>query len=527
MKLLPIIILLYLNPLFSQGFEKNIIINDNTTNESASYVEDYDGHLYIYLSGGCIYPDDTIACSAISKYDYEGEEIWTHIIDDYWLPRDRAFTIQNDTIYTVCKKAIGELPGNAWDYFKLYSLNTNGEKIEEITMPLDSNLYFGNIVHSVTMYHDTIFFAAQGLTQMSQLPAQIYGITKSGEQIFDLYWYPFDSGFRRFTISDFIVHPINQKLHFVTFEKNGIDDIRARRALYSINTFTGEVDSIFQTSNSETETLIARSRFKFNNNGDFIYYDDGDQREKNIFSLQYFQPLANLNWQHTFDNTMYQDFHDISEYEPLDLQVASNGDVYLSGLKEWIILSDSTWYRDNSFIAKFNSNGVLLWEKLITELSIDGVYNNKWQIILSSTILDDNSIIGVGESFEVREEGDIIDGWLIKLNEHGCFGNETDCGYMLTIDNTTSINEQRIKSLALEIYPNPTTNKAMVILPEGQIGTLSVLSMQGELIKLIKLDTYQQQFQVDVTELNSGNYILTFQPDDDPLSFYNSLLSVG
>ena len=527
-QLLPIFLLLS-QSIFSQGFERNISIGDQSLSEWARYVEDYNGHLYIYMTGACLEGADTFACSSIAKYDYEGEQIWSHIIENYRLPLDRSFAIENDTIYTIGKSTTADNE----NFHNIYSLDLNGEKINEIFLPLDTLNFKDLILHSVKIFDGRLLLAGKGLTPNNNRPGILYGFDKSGSEFYEHQWYPNDDGFDEYTISDLIINPINATLNLVLFEYNSSNsgNLKARRSLYKLDLESGEVDSIYQTNNPKTIKQSHFNRFKFSSDGDIIYWDDDEISLSSgdiHLSKRKLDSNTVLVWDYLLSDDDYSADHDMAKYLAVDLTIGSQDESYISGDKDWFRFADEEWHRSCAFVSKMNKHGEFQWERLITEYSDGSILPNKSQAIFSGVELSDKSFVAVGFTIDYFENQNTTqESWFLKLNEHGCFGDEIDCGYMLFIENSTSTSEPALISKQLLFSPNPSSNLVNVIIPHEETGVLNVLDIFGNLVDSYTISHSSEKFTINVSTLNSGRYILSFTPYQNKNYLYNSLLIVA
>lgn len=516
------------NNMYAQGYEMDIFIGENTLNEAAYFVKDYKGSLYIHSAGGCIVDNDTSACSAIAKYDYEGNEIWTHVLSNHWLPQERSFDIVNDTIYTVGKNAIGDEE----KYYNFYLLDTFGQFITNTFLPLDTLKYEDVILRSIIEYDDHIFLAASALTPENRLPGAIIVFDKQGQQVQELYWFPENDGFNQYIIFDMVIHPINQMLHFVVFEKDGNSsgDIRARRSLYMYDYKEDHVDAIFQTMNEESAGILKRSRYRFTEEGDIVYWDDDNESipGKDIYIAQRNYELAangEVIWDYLLLDDDHPELYDMSLAAATDLITSKNGDVYLTGEKDWFLWSDSLWRRANCYIVKFNKSGELLWERLIYEKST-GVLPTNIQYLSSIVELNDQSLVGVGPSNDWQQENSQTNGWLVRLNEFGCFGDDQDCPYLLEAKDLVSTVDHISESIPLKYYPNPASEYCTVIIPENKSGILRLITTEGKIVKEFTIKNGDNEKVVNLTGLRQGGYVLLFTPEDNIDMMYNSFLIV-
>ncbi len=62
--------------------------------------------------------------------------------------------------------------------------------------------------------------------------------------------------------------------------------------------------------------------------------------------------------------------------------------------------------------------------------------------------------------------------------------------------------------MKLKVYPNPTSGLIYVERPGMEFSSINIISVTGKVVKTVEFST--ELTQVDLSELNKGLYIITF-----------------
>ena len=115
---------------------------------------------------------------------------------------------------------------------------------------------------------------------------------------------------------------------------------------------------------------------------------------------------------------------------------------------------------DGSFIARFNTEGELLWRHFVIPRKKNGHIRRNYIYDIQET--SDGSIITGGEIERDDDKTDprfTTDAWLMRLSPNGCLTD--DCSHIAKYFNfpdTTSSTDDRIPAESLTLYPNPGTS---------------------------------------------------------------------
>ena len=95
--------------------------------------------------------------------------------------------------------------------------------------------------------------------------------------------------------------------------------------------------------------------------------------------------------------------------------------------------------------------------------------------------------------------------WLFELNEHGCFGDYTDCGELLSVATEEVAIPDQQRPI---IVPNPTSRYVQVSMPYDQsLVSIALHTVHGERLPVTMSDTGQ----VDLGSAPPGVYLLTLR----------------
>ena len=158
-----------------------------------------------------------------------------------------------------------------------------------------------------------------------------------------------------------------------------------------------------------------------------------------------------------------------------------------------------TWIDDDAdlhygWIIKMSNEGDVIWSKkyLHPSLSDPGLFHDINDIIE----LDNGDIIALGL---IREPGKVNRIWSMKVNEHGCFGEEICADELITsIDEKININQNRN---GIQLYPNPASHAVRIsALEEQTIVKIKVVALDGN-------STFEKCIDSNEYSLNIENFV--------------------
>jgi len=201
-------------------------------------------------------------------------------------------------------------------------------------------------------------------------------------------------------------------------------------------------------------------------------------------------------------------------YKVLDVEVANNGDVLVSG--EASYLHQESGVVCGSFLGRLSSEGELLWFKLLSNVSDENDIDDdsfRKSYLLEIKELPNGNIAGTGATIKFLEAGGVNQElWLLSIDENGCiegFDCDDDIYVLNTGDSFPTITST--KELA-EIdgnifYPNPVAD-ILHLKMEGNF-EYQIFNLQSQ-IKAIG----NNEKEVDISHLPAGIYLLQIKQDD-------------
>jgi hypothetical protein len=178
------------------------------------------------------------------------------------------------------------------------------------------------------------------------------------------------------------------------------------------------------------------------------------------------------------------------------LAVDNSGNSYLTGDFESATLNFGSYTltnTDNSentydlFLTKYDANGNLSWAKSAGGTDDDGA--NAVAVDLSGNTYIAGWFYSPSLSF----------GYADLLNTNG----SSDDIFLAKSGAAAGINELK-SSLSIEVYPNPATNNIIVEVPQGS--EIEILNIQGQMINSVETNT--NKVNIDISSFPKGMYIL-------------------
>lgn len=157
------------------------------------------------------------------------------------------------------------------------------------------------------------------------------------------------------------------------------------------------------------------------------------------------------------------------------------------------------------WLAKFSDDGELLW---IRKYNVEDQSNTIYEIRDMAEDSEGN-LIAVGERLHLLASSYLQQGWLMKLDQHGCL-----------IPGCELVNTREVNELAIDIqvYPNPATDFiSFYIHPQwsGQIDTYSIIDMSGRVIISPRAVAPDVHHVIQTHDFPSGMYIIHFMKNGE------------
>ncbi len=151
---------------------------------------------------------------------------------------------------------------------------------------------------------------------------------------------------------------------------------------------------------------------------------------------------------------------------------------------------------DFGWLQKMTNEGEILWSKKYKHPKYTNT-GHRFEIVEFHEY-DNGDIIAVGTAQIIGERNEI---WVIRLNEHGCFG-ETDCGEIVTTS-TSEIYDS--KDTGITIFPNP--NLGVLNWESKQpVTRIEIFNVQGE--RLLEFEGDHISKEIDLNPFSNGFYLI-------------------
>ncbi len=218
-----------------------------------------------------------------------------------------------------------------------------------------------------------------------------------------------------------------------------------------------------------------------------------------IPSVLKFDTLGNFLWHTPVWQNDYSPNH-----KGRQIVKSQNGGYVLGGIH----YDSSVEPHDKSaFLAKVSEEGELLWQRRYKHLDLDFDDHELYDLRATS----DGGYIFCGESEDRWPAQELTEppyqqGWLVKVDEHGCLVE--GCHLSDTVSEIEVENKEYFK-----VGPIPAS-EYLNIYQAQQVSPLAVYELydlQGKLVKSIPSADKNTTLMVDITDLSSGNYVLSLR----------------
>jgi outer membrane protein assembly factor BamB len=165
------------------------------------------------------------------------------------------------------------------------------------------------------------------------------------------------------------------------------------------------------------------------------------------------------------------------------------------------------------FILKFSPEGDSIWMRTIIPLWFE---TSGWPgakgTMSDFVINDDGGITAIGElatyTGDGPQDGWIQDTYILRLDSLGCL--------VPGCDTLVNVAEESVEKMALSLYPNPASgvlNVHFENVREHQQSTFEIINNSGQLIRTWQTPIASATFQVNVSDLLDGLYLLRISDD--------------
>ncbi len=215
-----------------------------------------------------------------------------------------------------------------------------------------------------------------------------------------------------------------------------------------------------------------------------------------------FDTLGNFLWHTPVWQDDYNPFHDGRQ-----IVKSEDGGYVLGGIH----IDTNTVPDDKSaFLAKVSEDGELLWQRRYKHLDLDFDDHELYDLRATS----DGGYIFCGESEDRWPAQELTEppyqqGWLVKVDEHGCLVE--DCHLSDTVSEIEVENKEYFKASPIPASEYLNIYQARQVSP---LAVYELYDLQGKLVKSIPVVDVKTTLMVDITDLPSGNYVLSLREGD-------------
>jgi hypothetical protein len=152
------------------------------------------------------------------------------------------------------------------------------------------------------------------------------------------------------------------------------------------------------------------------------------------------------------------------------------------------------------WLAKFSDDGDLLW---IRKYNVED-QTNTFYVLRDLAEDADGNLIAAGERLSVLASSNLQQGWLMKLDQHGCL--VPGCELVSTSDLPASIFD-------IQIYPNPASEFiSFYIHPHlgAQVDAYSIVDMSGKVLISQKTISPDVHYVIQTHDFPDGMYVILF-----------------
>ncbi len=211
--------------------------------------------------------------------------------------------------------------------------------------------------------------------------------------------------------------------------------------------------------------------------------------------------LGNIAWK----TKIWNDDYDLG-HRTRQLIKSHDGEGYVIGGNHGTTVVGEP-FSSSAFLAKVSTEGELMWQRKYKYFDLGNDQHELYDLRATS----DGGFIFCGEAKGVDEDNpDVIgpyqQGWLVKVDEYGCLVE--GCHLSDNVSEIEMENKEYFKA-----SPIPASD-FLNIYQTQQVSPLAIYELydlQGRLIKAIPVADSGTTLMVDISDLNSGNYVLSLR----------------
>jgi hypothetical protein len=242
-------------------------------------------------------------------------------------------------------------------------------------------------------------------------------------------------------------------------------------------------------------------------NGNIVYTDIIDKTDDDEYiEMFYARYPSQLVWLSAEGDSLFS--FSYSEFWGLE---KGNGDYFFAyGNEQYNIESDQENLGMYGFLMKFTNEGELLWRRRYKQSN----YPLASPLIRHIIEHENGDISMLGR--EANVDGFFM--WMLRVNEHGCFGDE-DCDMPMVLP-TEDLRAD--EGNAIEIYPNPAASYVTISsIDNTEINQVILYDIQGQILKEKKIIGGSQ---LDIRQLDQGLYFLKLEISNGDTVFKKLLI---
>ena len=198
------------------------------------------------------------------------------------------------------------------------------------------------------------------------------------------------------------------------------------------------------------------------------------------------------------------------------LMELKNGDILLASVNRGDPDFPNPSNRSKACLRRISPNLEVLWKKIYSYHNgvpndicyfIHGIETQEEDLIFTGLSVDSTLVTYIDAGVEYTRIQSNPNAWLVKLNKDGCF--EDDCSDVLLLDVGEVAEEIAATALALEVYPNPSSQQVTFHFPKHinlLQPKLQIYTVNGQLLESIELAAGQTQHPLSTAHLPNGIY---------------------
>ena len=232
--------------------------------------------------------------------------------------------------------------------------------------------------------------------------------------------------------------------------------------------------------------------------GNIVYTDKVDRQD--LWPQNYNDNPARIGWLTPEGDSLREHIMLVPRNDVVELygiKVAKNGTGF------YIYGDQSYGTYGHGVLTKISNTGEVLWDKKILHETAEVGFH----VIRDIEELPNGDIVTLG-SITTPGNDPSTEIWMMRLNEHGCFGTETCSDEPIY----TATSDIEVEQGAVLLYPNPTDGTLYIA--NEYISDISTYSINTTAGRVVIKDSPIAYGKIDVSALESGVYVVTLTGAD-------------